>query len=778
MERLLTRIIAKRKEIFTKREIFGWIIAFLLGRAMLFDCVSPFGPAFVAAYSFLNKDRNLRPLITTAFAMVGTFAANADISFIKYVLTYVIFAFIYTVTLMINERAGTFSAAFTSALSMLGGGGIYLWLTGQGTYDIIMLVFEASACFISVFIILDSMPVIYSGSQDSKLQADSLFCFYLVAAVAILGFTDLDVGNLNVGNILSALYIMIIAISGGAATGAAGGIGVGLISSFAFFPITDIIGVYGTCGMAAGLMRRYRRIGVVTGFILSDIVLNFYFAGFGGSIFTITESLIAVVLFMLMPKSLITETEALITNTNVKNRTAQRAVDVLTDKLNNLSQSFLQLGKNFSQFVMPKKEDILSDMTIIFDKCTEKVCKKCGLRYTCWDREFKSTYRSLLSLAPVLYEKGRIEGNDKKGKFSEKCIKSGEMVNELNEMYSQYKIDRMWCEQIQEGRELAVNQLYGISRVMENTAKGMERQLVFDTHVENCIDLELEKRGIKCSDVTVVKNLTGRFDVTLKIRSCKGKDTCKEIIVPAVSQVLGVAMELVTTCSNTPSSFGRCVVKLCEKEKISVLCAGVKRCKNGEKECGDNFGCNEIPDGKYTIVLSDGMGSGKHAADVSNAVVQLMNGFLDVGFDKKLSARLVSNALFLKPGEECSVTVDAAVFDLFSSTCDFLKIGASPSYIRRGDTVSKVSKSTMPMGILKEIDTAVIGTELKPNDIVVMVSDGLSDSGDEWLTKHIASSGHTNPKMFADSIMEEAVKRKSNIIDDDMTVVVALITER
>lgn len=778
MEQILSRILSKRQNIISKREITGWITAFLLGRAIMFECIAPFGLAYAAAYACLNKDKTVKPVAVSVFALLGALAAHFNGDFIKFMITFTLFGFLYTLITLFKTDLGVFGTAFTAFISTLAGGAIYIFQSAHTSYDIIMLICEASVCFISIFIITGGLPVIYSGSSDKKLQSDTLISFYLTAAIAIMGFTDLSIGNINIGNTLSALYIMVIAMAGGAAAGAAGGIGVGIISSLAFFPITDIIGIYGACGLLAGLLQKYRKIGIIIGFLTADIIFYFYFSGFGGGTFTLTEIISATLLFLLTPKSIITEAESLIVNTNTKNATAQRAVDVLSDRLMNLSASFKHLGEMFSEFIMPKKNDHLADITVIFNKCSDKICRKCGLRYTCWEREFKSTYRSFLSLAPILYEKGSLDFSDARGNFSEKCIKTDEMVNELNEMYSKYKLDCLWRDKVQDGRELVAGQLMGVSNLLENESKGIKRQLVFDTHLENCIDLELEKNGIKCSDVTVVKNLTGRFDVTLKIRGCKEGSNCGKTISPIISSVLGVAMETVEEkCANTPP-FGRCVIKLSEKERISVICSGVKRCKNGERECGDNFGYGELNGGKYAVILSDGMGSGKRAAKQSETVVELMNSFLDVGFEKTTAASMVNNALFLKPGDECSVTVDAVVFDLFASRGDFIKIGASASYIKRGNKVKTVFAGTMPMGILKEIDTKVFSAELKPDDIIVMVSDGLYTKDNKWLKDFIADCDEKSPKAFSEKIMEEAVRRKSNIIDDDMTVVTAKINER
>jgi hypothetical protein len=58
-----------------------------------------------------------------------------------------------------------------------------------------------------------------------------------------------------------------------------------------------------------------------------------------------------------------------------------------------------------------------------------------------------------------------------------------------------------------------------------------------------------------------------------------------------------------------------------------------------------------------------------------------------------------------------------------------------------------------------------------------MLSDGVHGADDDWIKGYISSLGQLQAQAMADSIMEEALRRKNNVINDDMTVITARLLE-
>ena len=65
----------------------------------------------------------------------------------------------------------------------------------------------------------------------------------------------------------------------------------------------------------------------------------------------------------------------------------------------------------------------------------------------------------------------------------------------------------------------------------------------------------------------------------------------------------------------------------------------------------------------------------------------------------------------------------------------FHKSGAAPSYVFRSGELFKLSARTLPLGILDDVDSKKLRFDLRAGDIIIMVSDGVTQGKDEcpWL---------------------------------------------
>jgi stage II sporulation protein E len=87
-----------------------------------------------------------------------------------------------------------------------------------------------------------------------------------------------------------------------------------------------------------------------------------------------------------------------------------------------------------------------------------------------------------------------------------------------------------------------------------------------------------------------------------------------------------------------------------------------------------------------------------------------------------------------------------------------------------------VESGSLPLGAVDEIKPVVSERTLFPDDLIVMVSDGVGEAfGDGELQALVASSKTKNPQILADLIMSKAVE---NGVRDDLSAVVLRIFER
>ena len=191
-----------------------------------------------------------------------------------------------------------------------------------------------------------------------------------------------------------------------------------------------------------------------------------------------------------------------------------------------------------------------------------------------------------------------------------------------------------------------------------------------------------------------------------------------------------------------------------------------------QQVCGDYCSLLELGIREQVIILSDGMGNGPRAAAESKATTTMLERLLEAGFQKEVVLRSVNSLLQLRSGEEIFATVDMALIDLADGVVELLKIGAAPSFLKRGKEVFKLGASSLPLGILADVEMESYKEKLHVNDLLVMVTDGACDPDGEtaWLSSFLSRMENSPPQIVADRILEEAARRSGNPMRDDLTV--------
>ena len=214
-----------------------------------------------------------------------------------------------------------------------------------------------------------------------------------------------------------------------------------------------------------------------------------------------------------------------------------------------------------------------------------------------------------------------------------------------------------------------------------------------------------------------------------------------------------------------------------QEAKFHVLTGVAKAVKETEKISGDNYAFFEGNAGNLTAVLSDGMGSGEKACTDSTMVVELMQKFLEAGFQMEVAIQMINSAL-LAGGENANMsTLDLCSLDLYNGECRFVKVGSACSYIKRQHLVDRISSGNLPLGIFQKPDTEAVGRTLMDGDYVIMVSDGILDAlsqgiGEDMLSELIGGSSLENPGEMANAILNFCIHQCRGHIRDDMTVLV------
>ena len=203
--------------------------------------------------------------------------------------------------------------------------------------------------------------------------------------------------------------------------------------------------------------------------------------------------------------------------------------------------------------------------------------------------------------------------------------------------------------------------------------------------------------------------------------------------------------------------------------------------RQGQSVSGDAGVWFKDDAGRLNFLLCDGMGSGVDAREDSETALRLLEKFLRAGLDPEETLNTVGEALALRGEEEGGfTTVDLLQIDLFSGKSAVYKLGAAPTYLRRGGGVERLSGESLPAGVaaaggLGGPDSFTLS--LDAGDCVVLLTDGVTTGKeDRWLRQLLAEFDGLSPQALAAQILKESGPRSGS--GDDRTVIVIKLDVR
>ena len=92
--------------------------------------------------------------------------------------------------------------------------------------------------------------------------------------------------------------------------------------------------------------------------------------------------------------------------------------------------------------------------------------------------------------------------------------------------------------------------------------------------------------------------------------------------------------------------------------------------------------------------------------------------------------------------------------------------------MKRDSSIFRIRSQTAPIGLMRTIDTERVRVEIQPEDLIIMLSDGISQTTEDstWLLELISRVGHTTPADLCARILDAA--REHTDCTDDMSVIV------
>ena len=343
---------------------------------------------------------------------------------------------------------------------------------------------------------------------------------------------------------------------------------------------------------------------------------------------------------------------------------------------------------------------------------------------------------------------------------------------------------------LQENQELLAEHLKEMAHIMAKIARETCRCRPMGERRFKQMSKLLRESGIQLKNFFEMEHEDGHREISLTMRNLGEKriraGESEHISTEDVADFISVAMNTrLCPSKNSPMYLTRDynTYYFMEEPSYHLLTGFAKAVKEGEKVSGDNYSFYEADTGKLVVVSSDGMGSGEKACRDSNRVIEMVERLLEAGFSKEAAAQMINGALAAAGQEENMSTLDICSMDLYTGECEFLKVGAACTYIKRGQLVDRLSAQNLPLGVFQQIEPEVMSRTLQSGDYVIMLSDGILDAlsrglGEEVMPEIIGRMDYTNPNEIANQILTYAIRQSKGQIRDDMTVLVTGIWDQ
>ena len=183
----------------------------------------------------------------------------------------------------------------------------------------------------------------------------------------------------------------------------------------------------------------------------------------------------------------------------------------------------------------------------MLDTASSKICPDCGLKYSCWERGYKASYKAMLDMLEIAENKGKLTIGDIPESFSSKCIKNDAFVNAFNSMFEIYRVEKLWQDRLNESRMLVSGQLKGVAGTINRLCE--EFDMCLDVPAEKHLKTALDRENIKADDITFLSGHGSDFsvDITFKNGHCSKKDEQK--ILDVLNKHFQEAMQITRTHS-------------------------------------------------------------------------------------------------------------------------------------------------------------------------------------------------------------------------------------
>lgn len=518
---------------------------------------------------------------------------------------------------------------------------------------------------------------------------------------------------------------------------------------------------YSACACIALLLTPYGRIASALSLLLcfpaAMALEGLYAESTARIVFTLAACLVAVILTIALPEKLYRRAKHTLlfyrerTLPRIAINRSRRAVG---ERLYEVSSLFREIETAFSE------EDGKRDTAAaLAQELRYTICTDCEGRQRC---EKEGLFASMDRLVSVGAVKGQVSLVDLPADLGAKCRNAAGLLFACNRLLAQYQGTVREEESARESRRILAEQAHGVSEILRDIALEQSEECVF-SEGENALAGALAQAGILSSEVFVYGE-GGSVTVSLTLpQTVSAKRLCS-----VASAALGVPLSLAEKIVLSPTS--ACFV-LRRKPEFDAAFGVATKPKEGETRSGDTYSVLKIDERRFLVALSDGMGSGAEARDVSDRTLTLLESFYKAKMPSETVLSTV-NRLISYSGEERFSCLDLAAVDLDTGDADIVKIGSPVGFILAQEELRVLEGESLPLGMLEAVHPATLRATLHAGDFMLFMSDGVTQAfgSSAELYAYLSALRPINPQSLAEEVLKKALGCYRGKAEDDMTV--------
>lgn len=668
---------------------------------------------------------------------------------------------IYAIALALGEfriyRKVWFMPAVAAALNGLVGF-VYQSASGWSAWDRVGFVTEVILTAGTVYLYRLAFGVWEKRRGREGLSVPQTAGVLLLAVTVAMTLARVEVAGHSLGRILCASAALLCAWKGGVGIGAAAGVTAGLAMDLAAGTPPYYTLIYAFPGLFSGLFTRQNRLLCAGAYLLSGAAAIFWTWQGGVPFSALRELAVGVAVFLLLPDRLLRRFASL-ARQEAPAGEEPRARRLAASQLGETASAFRAVSASLRAAFRREVPLNDGDAARVFDRAADQVCAKCRQRERCWQTEYQTTRTALSDALTPMLDRGEGRPEDFPPHFAQRCVRLDAFLMAANGELAALLQRRRYDSRVRESRAAVCSQYGQLAAVLDRAAVELAKEPAVDVRRQRLVKRHMASLGLE-GRCAVYSDRYGHLRVEVDGPGAEALSAPEEL--SRLSSVVG--------CPLRASKADKDAARLCQREPLMVMAGGAAADRDGAPVSGDAGLWFKDDSGVLNFLLCDGMGSGAAARADSECALSLLEKFLRAGLPTEEALRTVGEALALRGEAEGGfTTIDLLRLDLFTGRGAVYKLGAAPTYLRRGSQVERLAGDALPAGLSGgAADTFPL--ELAAGDCVLLITDGIvSGQDDLWLRSLLAEFDGLSPQDLAARVLAESGRRAGG--GDDRTVI-------